>query len=157
MVDCRRDAEAPCADETMNPTSENLSPSETRSRGEAKGYCVGWAEGSIRGGEHSEATDWSQTQVNSIRPVQRAEEEEGTREDGGRASRAGGEIASAGEGSGGCWRSLGHKPDRRTADPALRLDRRLCGVVGVRTIGRGHGLSQDRRRGQGPRWTTEPP
>src|SRR5205823_12035955 len=67
------EARAPCADETMNPTSENLSPSETRSRGEAKGYCVGWAEGSIRGGEHPEATDWSQTQVNSIRPVQRAE------------------------------------------------------------------------------------
>jgi len=56
----------------MNPTRENLSPSETRARGEAKGNCVVPGKASVRGGEHPEATVRSQTQVNSIRPLQRA-------------------------------------------------------------------------------------
>jgi hypothetical protein len=52
----------------MKPTSESLSPSETRSGWVAKGHCVA----ARRRGERSEAKDRSQTQVNSIRPVHRA-------------------------------------------------------------------------------------
>jgi hypothetical protein len=59
---------APCADETMNPTSENLSPFETCSEREAKANCVV----ATRRGEQAEATRWSQRQGNAIRPSRRA-------------------------------------------------------------------------------------
>lgn len=62
----RRDAASTCADETMKPTSESLSPTETRYRRVAKVCCVA----AMRGGEPTEAKDWSQTKVNPIRPLQ---------------------------------------------------------------------------------------
>src|SRR3984885_12845819 len=58
----------PCADETMKPTSESLSPVETRYDCVAEAYCVAV----MRGGELAEAKDRSQTKVNPIRPEQRA-------------------------------------------------------------------------------------
>ena len=58
----------PYADEAMKPTSASLSPPEACSRRVAEGNCVAVR----RGGEYPEAKGWSQTQVNLIRPVQRA-------------------------------------------------------------------------------------
>jgi hypothetical protein len=52
----------------MEPTSESLSPSETRSRWVAKDYCAA----AMPGGELSEAKEGSQTKVISIRPMQKA-------------------------------------------------------------------------------------
>src|SRR5947209_5932387 len=63
-----RDARPTYADETMKPTSESLSPPATRAWRVAKGNCVA----AKRGGEYPEAKDRSQTQVNSIRPLQGA-------------------------------------------------------------------------------------
>ena len=68
----RRDACATYADETMKPTSASLSPPVTCERRVAKGNCVVPRKASVRGGEYSEAKDRSQTQVNSIRPLQGA-------------------------------------------------------------------------------------
>jgi hypothetical protein len=62
------DRRTPCADETMKPTSESLSPAEARYSRVAEGNCVA----ARRGGEHSEAKARSQTKVKSIRPLQRA-------------------------------------------------------------------------------------
>ena len=67
-----RDARPTYADETMKPTSASLSPPVTCKRRVAKGNCVVPGKASVRGGEYSEAKDRSQTQVNSIRPLQGA-------------------------------------------------------------------------------------
>jgi hypothetical protein len=66
--ECGQDGRAPCADETMKPTSESLSPTEARYRRVAKIHCVA----AMRGGEQIEAKHRSQTKVNSIRLSQRA-------------------------------------------------------------------------------------
>ena len=61
---CRRDAGAPCVDETMKPTSESLSPSGTWNRRVAECYCGA----AMCRGELHKAKDQPQTKVNSIRP-----------------------------------------------------------------------------------------
>src|SRR4051812_13956844 len=67
-----RSVRATYADETMKPTSASLSPPVTCKRRVAKGNCAVPRRASVRGGEYPEAKDRSQTQVNSIRPLQGA-------------------------------------------------------------------------------------
>ena len=122
--DCR----TPYVDETMKPTSESLSPSLTRKRQVAEGYCAA----AMRGGEFSEAKERPQTKVNSFRPMQRAS----WRRNRFCRRRLRGVLAKP-----------GRKPDRQTAHPVSELDCRLCGGVWSGDVRRCHGLSQDRCRG----------
>jgi hypothetical protein len=113
----------PCADETMKPTSESLSPSGTWNRRVAECYCGA----AMRRGELREAKDQPQTKVNSIRPGRLA-----SRRIGGMRPRGWVPCEACG---------LGHT---RSSDIARHM---LTGgdvrVGGVRMVRRLHGLSQD--------------
>ena len=113
----------PCADETMKPTSESLSPSGTWNRRVAKCYCGA----AMCRGELREAKDQPQTKVNSIRPGRLA-----SRRIGGMRPRGWVPCEACGH---------GHTP---SSDIARHM---LTGgdvrVGGVRMVRRLHGLSQD--------------
>jgi len=128
LAKAAEDCRSPYVDETMNPTSENLSPSLTRKRQVAEEYCVA----AMRGGEFSEAKERPQTKVNSFRPMQRAS----WRTNSICRRRLRGVLAKP-----------GLKPNRQTAHPVSRLDCRLCGGVWSGDVRGSHGLSQDRCRG----------
>jgi hypothetical protein len=114
----------PCADETMKPTSESLSPSGTWNRRVAECYCGA----AMCRGELREAKDQPQTKVNSIRPGRLA-----SRRRGGMRPRGWVPCEACG---------LGHT---RSSDIARHL---LTGgdvrVGGVRMVRRLHGPSLDR-------------
>ena len=114
---------APCADETMKPTRESLSPSGTWNRRVAECYC-----GAARcRGELREAKDQPQTKVNSIRPGHLA-----SRRRGGMRPRGWVPCEACGHGH------------TRSSDIARHM---LTGgdvrVGGVRMVRRLHGLNQD--------------
>jgi len=117
----------PCADETMKPTSESLSPKEARYRRVAKVHCVAVR----RGGEQAEAKHRSQTKVNSIRPSQGAS----WRRNSICRGRPRGVLAKPG-------------PWVRSACGASRVKAAARTLRGVwsENGGRCHGLSQDRCR-----------
>ena len=119
-----QDARAPCVDETMKPTSESLSPSETWNRRVAECYCGA----AMRRGELHKAKDQPQTKVNSIRP-------------GHLASRRRGGMHPRG------WvpcEARDHCDHTTSSDIARYM---LTGgnvrVIGVRMVRRPHGLNQD--------------
>jgi hypothetical protein len=97
-----RDRSPPYADETMKLTSESLSPSEGTlwmgSQGILRRSDAGW--GVIRG----KRVVPNESELDSAKC----------------RGRAGGETASAGGNSGRCWRSLGPRPDRQTAQTVSR-------------------------------------
>ena len=115
---------SPCADETMKPTSESLSPSETCDRRVVKANCAAVRQR----GEQVEAKGWSQTQVNSIRPVQRASWRTN------RICRGSLRWVLA---------KLGPKARPTVCTSHVRRDCWLCGGVWSGNGRRCHGLSQD--------------
>lgn len=115
---------APCVDETMKPTSESLSPSETWNRRVAECYCGA----AMRRGELHKAKDQPQTKVNLIRP-------------GHLASRRRGGMRPRG------WvpcEARDHCDHTSSSDITRYM---LTGgnvrVIGVRMVRRLHGLNQD--------------
>jgi len=120
---CRRDAGAPCVDETMKPTSESLSPSGTWNRRVAKCYCGA----AMRRGELHEAKDQPQTKVNSIRPGRLA-----SRRRGGMRPRGWVPCEACG---------YGHTTSSDIA--RYMLTGGDVRVSGVRMVRRLHGLNQD--------------
>ncbi len=120
---CRRDAGAPCVDETMKPTSESLSPSVTWNRRVAECYCGA----AMCRGELHKANDQPQTQVNSIRPGRLA-----SRRRGGMRPRGWVPCEACG---------YGHTPSSDIARSMLTGgDVRVSGVRMARRL---HGLNQD--------------
>ena len=116
-----------CADETMKPTSESLSPTEARSGRVAKAYCAA----AMRSEELAEAKHRSQTKVNSSRPFQRA-------------SCRGNHICRK------SFRGVLAKPGS-TIRPVPGANRVKAGARALKGVwsgngGRWHGVSQDRCR-----------
>jgi hypothetical protein len=116
---------APCADETMKPTSESLSPPVTWNRRVAECYCGA----AMCRGELHKANDQPQmqTSVNPIRPGCLA-----SRRRGGMRPRGWVPCEACG---------YGHTPSGDTA--RLMPTGGDVRVIGVRMAGRLHGLSQD--------------